>query len=104
MFANLSPERYAMLKRWTNNLDLFSKKKLLIRINLTSISHLVLICMNIELKQMQYYDSLLRDGIFCLKQVFDFLNFVYLHSRGTPLNPEEWSFINVTNIPNQNNS
>jgi Ulp1 family protease len=32
------------------------------------------------------------------------LSYVHLHSRGTPLNSKEWSFINVTNIPIQKNS
>ncbi|XP_026806309.1 sentrin-specific protease-like [Rhopalosiphum maidis] len=104
LYANLSPERYSLYYRWTKKLDLFSKTKILVPINLTTLKHWVLVCMNLELKQMQYYDSLQGNGISYQKQVFDFLSFVHLHSRGTPLNSKEWSFINVTNIPIQKNS
>jgi sentrin-specific protease 1 len=104
LYVTLSPERYFLSYRWTKNIDLFSKTKILVPINITTRSHWVLVCMNLELKQMQYYDSLQRDGIVYLKKVFDFLSYVHLHSRGTPLNSKEWSFIDVPNIPTQKNT
>jgi Ulp1 family protease len=39
LYVSLSPERYSLCNWWTRKLDLFSKTKILVPINLTTMRH-----------------------------------------------------------------
>jgi len=102
-FVSLCLRGYDGVKRIVGKLkfDLFSKKKLLFPICLKS--HWTLVCVNLESKEVQYYDSLHGRNIASQETIFKFLNNAHLQINGSPLRTEGWKILTVQNIPHQKN-
>ncbi|XP_025192463.1 sentrin-specific protease 1-like [Melanaphis sacchari] len=94
---------FNMVKRWVRKIDVFSKKKLLFPIHLQNCNHWVLVCVNFELKQIQYYDSLKRHNLEVQYNIFQYLNEQYLETIGSSLCTKNWKMVTVSDIPYQEN-
>lgn len=56
-WQNLTSRGYAGVRRWTRNVDLFTKDLVLFPINLGQ-AHWVCACLNLRLRRIEYYDSM----------------------------------------------
>lgn len=56
-YFDLCRKDYNQMKKWTKRVNLFSKKKLIVPINILRRVHWVMICVDIT-KKIQYNDSL----------------------------------------------
>ncbi|CAI6363919.1 unnamed protein product [Macrosiphum euphorbiae] len=96
---------YNAVKRWTKKLNIFSKSKLLIPININEMGYKywVLVCVNVLQKQICYYDSInTRDVYGCSNKILTYLSYEHSHKLGNPLPIEEWG-VQMPGNPKQNN-
>lgn len=61
------------ISRWTRNVDLFSKRLILIPININNL-HWTLVSVDIHQNSINYYDSLNGKNQHCLESIFQFLS------------------------------
>lgn len=86
------------------------KKKLLILIHLINCSHWVLVCVDFELKEIQYYYNLGGYNFEVQCTIFNYLNKQHLQKIGKPLLllllficAANWQLVTVINTPHQEN-
>jgi len=95
---------YIGVKQWTKKLNIFSKSKLLIPININKIGigHWALVCVYFPKKQIYYYDSINTNDLYdCTNQILTYLSNEHSHILGKPLTIEEWG-VQMPGNPKQN--
>ena len=93
---------YERVKSWTRREDIFSKDILLIPIHLGN--HWTLVIVDLQLKQINYMNSLGHRNDVCLALV---LRYLVEEARGrklTHFDVEQWHLSNVSNLPRQTNN
>ncbi|CAH1733405.1 unnamed protein product [Aphis gossypii] len=104
-YLNLCERGFDSVKRWAKKIDLFSKKKLMFPINLKSISHWVLVCADLETKELKYLDSLHGYNVNVLLKLFEYLRKIHMDRVGTPFCTNQWNLKRLDNtlVPKQSN-
>lgn len=104
-YVNLSERGFDSVKRWGRKIDFFSKKKLMFPINLKKISHWVLVCANLETKELKYFDSLHGYNLNVLLKILDYLKNIHVMRVGTQFCTDNWNLNKVNNseVPKQGN-
>lgn len=97
---------YARVERWTKRVNIFSKRLLLIPVNVVqqNFCHWALLCVNVHKKTICYYDSLQRkgDASRCIKEISRYLCREHRTKLGTDLPLADWTYP-IVNPPVQNN-
>jgi len=102
-FWTLSNKGYPSICRWTKNVDIFSKEKLIIPIHIEEMSHWCLVCVDFKEKTIKYYDSLGERNFKCLKFILFYLFMEHLHKKDTEFHAGGWLLQNVPDCPQQEN-
>ena len=101
-YKRLSEDGYDKVRRWTKNVDLFSKDLILIPIHMPS--HWTLIAIRIDQTAIEYYDSQHNSNDSCLNLILEYLRVEYRRKRHSDLDEMGlWSMTNVKEIPKQFN-
>lgn len=90
-----------VLRRWTRSLNIFNFRIVLIPIFL--VNHWTLVEIDFIKKTISYYDSYHKDNFFSLNLIFNWI-INESKSRNYLINKNEWSLVNLKNIPKQFNS
>jgi hypothetical protein len=98
---------YANVKRWSRKVpgkDIFALDKVIFAVNISQ-RHWGCAAVFIQLKRIQYYDSMHYDGMFWLEGIFKYLQDEHLDKKNVQLpNKEEWKLIPCQNsCPMQEN-
>lgn len=94
-YERLKQSGHNGVKRWTKNVNIFSKSKIFIPINVKedTLCHWVLICVEMEKQLICLYDSIyLNDKFQCSFHIFQYLNEEHKSRLGTPLPLAVWDF------------
>jgi len=90
-YLNLCERGFDKVKRWARKINLFSKKKLMFPINLKAISHWVLVCADLESKELKYLDSLHCFDVNVQLKIFEYLRKIHMERVGTPFCTDQWN-------------
>lgn len=96
---------YESVCRWTKRVNIFSKTKLFIPINIKrrSFSHRVLVYLDATRRYICYYDSIFKyDRFLCSYKIAEYLMEEHRDKLKRPLPVKDWNFAYLTN-PYQNN-
>lgn len=91
---------YDNVTRWTKHINIFETTKFIIPIHLPN--HWVLAIIDFSLKQIQYYDSLGRNGSAICDMLMKYLKTEHEKKLGVPMDITDWSSMDV-DCPMQNN-
>ncbi|XP_064483155.1 sentrin-specific protease 1-like isoform X2 [Ornithodoros turicata] len=101
-FSVLRTRGYEPIEKWTQNVDLFSYRLVLVPVH--DVDHWSLAVLNIETKQIDFYDSLGRRNEDCCQILMDFLRREHRLRAGRKLLPDTWDYNFVQDIPMQTNT
>ncbi|XP_064489857.1 sentrin-specific protease 1-like [Ornithodoros turicata] len=101
-FSVLRSTGYKAIEQWTENVDLFSYRLVLVPVH--DVDHWSLAVLNIQAKQIDFYDSLGRRNEDCCQILIDFLQREHRRKTGRKLSPDTWGSNSVRNIPTQTNT
>lgn len=103
-FFNVLRNRgYEAVRRWTDNVDLFSYDLVLVPIH--DMDHWSLAVLNIMNRTFEFYDSMGRKNRNCYQVLMAYLKKEHQDKRKFPLTPKEkWECHYVKNLPQQTNS
>jgi len=92
---------HASVKRWSKKVDLFSCSMVFIPVHLGM--HWCLAVVDMEMKEIKYYDSMGGNNSRCLSAVLKYLNEEHKVKKGSPLDLDEWETTLMKDIPQQMN-
>lgn len=103
--TKLKPKGYESVKRWTNNIDIFSHD--LVVVPIFYGVHWTLVIIDFNKKAMIYYDSLMvENDKKChdtLKDLKNYLQNEHSFKKGQTFNFQGWKFKSANGIPQQTN-
>jgi len=92
---------HASVKRWSKKVDLFSCSLVFVPVHLGM--HWCLAVVDLEMKEIKYYDSMGGNNSRCLSALKKYLNEEHKAKKGLPLDMEEWETTLMKDIPQQMN-
>ncbi|XP_064472074.1 sentrin-specific protease 1-like [Ornithodoros turicata] len=101
-FSVLRSRGYKAIQKWTENVDLFSYRLVLVPVH--DLDHWSLAVLNVEAKQIDFYDSMGRRNEDCCRMLMDYLRREHRHKTGRKLVPDTWDHNFVRNVPMQTNT
>lgn len=101
---NYDEYRYVGVRRWTRKVDLFARRRVFIPINLNN-THWTLICIDMQLQVIRYFDSMGAPGHHFLNIVLRYLQDEHLDKRKSPMSAaNEWTLkATDESVPRQTN-
>lgn len=102
-FLALTTQGYNRVNRWTKNVDIFDKKKLLFPIHLTEEDHWVLVCVDFMRKTITFYDSLGCDGYDYMKVIMTYIILEGEQKKNMHFCFNNWRLSNASECPLQEN-
>lgn len=103
-FLALTTQGYKRINRWTKNVDVFNKKKLLFPIHIVDEDHWVLVCVDFTQKTIKFYDSLGCDGFDYMKVIMSYLVLEGEQKKKLHFCFDSWRLSNVSELPLQENN
>lgn len=101
-YSVLRSRGYEAVTKWTENVDLFSYGAILVPVH--ARDHWSLAVLNVEAKQLDFYDSMGRRNGECCRCLMDYLRREHRDKTGSRLTPDTWESHYVRSIPVQNNT
>lgn len=102
-FTSLCSKGFPGVESWTKKLDIFSKKKLFVPINVKKV-HWILIYINLEKKTIQDFDSLSGNNFQCKKSIFQYLHIEHFNKKQIKFDSFGWTLEVPRSIPKQTNT
>lgn len=101
-YPKLIKDGYSSLKRWTRKVDIFSHDFLLVPIHLGV--HWCLAVIDINCKEIRYYDSMNGNNHECLRALRAYLKEEHADKKSNfQFNWDDWKCIHVKDVPQQMN-
>jgi len=92
---------HASVKRWSKKVDLFSCSLVFVPVHLGM--HWCLAVVDMDMKEIKYYDSMGGNNSRCLSALLKYLNEEHKVKKGSPLDMDEWETTLMKDIPQQMN-
>lgn len=102
MYLSTNGYNYEKVKNWTKNVDIFTKNKVIIPVNLSN-THWTLAVINFDTKCFEYYDSLGNSNFECLERLRRYIKDQYRTKHGGEYDLSEWRDMYPKDIPHQTN-